>query len=145
MREIVAMRAARGKTPIDKEFRPMIKLAETIALARIAEGSGNPKSAIRLLQSAAGIERKFSYNEPPLWHQPVDAALGALLLRTGDARGAKLAFDRALVRRPGNAWVLWGRAQAEAALGDTAASEQSLTLYRKSWAGSSDTALMRQL
>ncbi|MGK2910866.1 MAG: hypothetical protein ACSLE1_13855 [Sphingobium sp.] len=145
MREIVAMRAARGKTPIDKEFRPMIKLAETIALARIAEGSGNPKGAVRLLQSAAGIERKFSYNEPPLWHQPVDAALGALLLRTGDARGAKLAFDRALVRRPGNAWVLWGRAQAEAALGDTAASERSLALYRKSWAGSTDTALMRQL
>lgn len=144
-REIAAMRKARGGKKIDPDFRALAQLAETIAMARIAEGSGNPKGAIRLLQTAAGIERKFSYNEPPVWHQPVDAALGALLLRTGDARGAKAAFDRALVRRPGNAWVLWGRAQAEAALGDRQASERTLVAYRKSWAGEPDSGLLRML
>jgi tetratricopeptide (TPR) repeat protein len=145
MREIVAMRKARGKTPVSQDFRPMVKLAETVALARIAEGSGDTKGAIRLLSGAAGVERKFTYNEPPTWHQPVDGALGALLLRTGDARGAKAAFDRALVRRPGNAWALWGRAQAEAALGDGHASVQTLALYRKSWAGGSEGVTLAEL
>ncbi|MDF0540917.1 hypothetical protein PX699_01070 [Sphingobium sp. H39-3-25] len=151
--EIATMRAARGRKtndskatggkPRDAEFAAMIKLSETLALARIAEAEGNPKGAIRLLHTAAGIERGFSYNEPPVWHQPVDAALGALLLRTGDARGAKAAFDRAITRRPGNAWVLWGRAQAEAGLGDKQASAQTMGLYRKSWAGAQAPTLAR--
>lgn len=145
LREIAAMRQARGKMPVTKDLRPMVKLAETMALARIAEGSGDTKGAVRQLRAAAHIERTFSYNEPPVWHQPVDGALGALLLRTGDARGAKAAFDRALVRRPGNAWMLWGRAQAEAALGDRQASLQSLELYRRNWAGGADTSPLAQL
>jgi tetratricopeptide (TPR) repeat protein len=145
MREIVAMRAARGKGALRKNYLPLVKLAETIALARIAEGEGQRRKAVRLLQAAAGIESKFAYNEPPLWHQPVDAALGALLLRNGDARGAKLAFDRALARRPGNGWALRGRAEAEARLGDRAASDRTLALYRKSWAGGSDEAVLARL
>ncbi len=145
MREIQAMREARGKAPVAKDSLPLVKLAETIALARIAEGEGQTKKAVRLLRVAAGIESKFAYNEPPLWHQPVDAALGALLLRTGDAQGAKLAFDRALARRPGNGWVLWGRAQAEAKLGDRAAMERTLALHRGSWAGGADERLLARL
>jgi predicted Zn-dependent protease len=145
MREIKAMRQARGRHPVANDLKPMVKVAELIALARIAEGSGDSKGALRQLHRAAGIERTFTYNEPPTWHQPIDSALGALLLRTGDARGAKAAFDRALVRRPGNAWALWGRAQAEAALGDTRASAQSMTQYRKSWAGGPDGVALAQL
>jgi tetratricopeptide (TPR) repeat protein len=145
MREIVAMRAARGRRPIAKDQWPLVKLAETIALARIAEGSGQNRKAVRLLTAAAGIEAKFTYNEPPLWHQPVDAALGALLLRTGNAKGAKLAFDRALVRRPGNGWALWGKAQAEAKLGDPAASARTLALHRASWKGGAGEGLLALL
>jgi len=145
MREIAAMRSARGKTVVRKDYQALVKLAETIALARIAEGEGQRRKAVRLLQAAAAIESKFAYNEPPLWHQPVDAALGALLLRNGDARGAKLAFDRALARRPGNGWVLRGRAEAEAKLGDQTASDRTLALYRKSWAGDADEAVLARL
>lgn len=145
MREVVAMRQARGKAPVARDSLSLVKLAETIALARIAEGQGQTRKAVRLLQAAAGIESKFAYNEPPLWHQPVDAALGALLLRTGDARAAKLAFDRALARRPGNGWALRGRAEAEAKLGDRAASDRTLALYRKSWAGGPDEESLARL
>ena len=139
MREIRAMRQARGRQPVSDGFKPMVQLAETMALARIAEGSGNRKSALRLLGKAAHIESTFDYNEPPLWHQPVDAAIGGVLLRAGDAKGAKAAFARALVRRPGNAWALWGRAQAEAALGETQTSATTLAAYRKIWAGGDAT------
>jgi tetratricopeptide (TPR) repeat protein len=144
MREIGAMHAARGKVAIRKDYRALVKLAETIAMARIAEGEGQSRKAVRLLQAAAIIESKFAYNEPPLWHQPVDAALGGLLLRNGDPHGAKLAFERALTRRPGNGWVLRGLAEAQAKLGDQETSKRTMALYRKSWVGSSDeTALAR--
>lgn len=139
MKEIKAMRAARGKQPVTEDFKPMVQLAETMALARIAEGSGNRKGALRLLTKAAQIESTFDYNEPPLWHQPVDAAIGGALLRAGDAKGAKAAFARALIRRPGNAWALWGRARAEAKLGETQASSATLAAYRKIWAGGEAT------
>jgi len=145
MRKIGEMRAARGRKRVADGFEEMVKLGETMAMARIAEGSGNMKGAVRLLRTAANIERKLSYNEPPVWHQPVDAALGALLLRMGDARGAKAAFDRALIRRPGNAWVLWGRAQAETALGDRQASAQTMALYRRTWAGGTETPALTRL
>lgn len=145
MREIKAMRTERQGISLDRDFRPLLKLAEAIALARIAEGSGDTKAAMRQLQTAAAIERTFDYNEPPLWHQPVEAAIGALLLRTGDARGAKAAFERALIRRPGSAWVLGGLAQADAALGDAEAGRRSLTQFRKAWAGGSTQDMMARL
>lgn len=145
MRELSALRAARARTPPQGDFVAMVKLAEAIAMARIAEGRGNERAALRHLKAAAAIEHRFSYNEPPNWHQPVDGALGALLLRTGDARGAKAAFDRALQRRPGNVWVYWGRAQAEAALGEKQASTATLALFRKLWAGESEAGIIDRL
>ncbi len=145
MREIGALRKARGRARPHPDLAAMIKLAETIALARIAERSGDVKRAVRHLAAAAVIEGKFPYNEPPHWHQPVDGALGALLLRTGDARGAKAAFDRAHVRRPGNVWVYWGRAQAEVALGDKQASAASTAMFRKLWAGGPETEILDRL
>jgi len=143
--EIARMRRARGKAPVAQDLRPMVKIAETVALARIAEANGKPKAAARLLRKAADVESRLPYNEPPLWHQPVDATLGGVLLRSGDAQGAKTAFDRALIRRPGNVWALWGRAQAEAALGDHKASAGTLEAYRRNWAGGSDTPTLARL
>ncbi len=145
MRELAALRAARARARPQGDFVAMVKLAETIAMARIAEGSGNARAALRHLNAAAAIERRFSYNEPPNWHQPVDSAVGAVLLRTGDARGARAAFDRALLRRPGNVWAYWGRAQSEAALGDKQASAATLVQFRKLWAGESEAGILDQI
>jgi tetratricopeptide (TPR) repeat protein len=145
MHELAALRAARARARPHGDFVAMVKLAETIAMARIAEGSGNARAALRHLNAAAAIERRFSYNEPPIWHQPVDSAVGALLLRTGDAPGARAAFDRALLRRPGNVWAYWGRAQAEAALGDKQASAATLVVFRKLWAGESEVGITDRL
>ncbi len=143
--ELAAFRRASAGVKLDKDMRPLIKLAETVARARIAEAGGDVRSAQKLLQAAAAIEHKFSYNEPPVWHLPVDASIGALLLRRGDAAGAKAAFDRALIRRPGNAWVIWGRAQAEAALGDRQASTETMAVFRKRWAGETESGISGKL
>jgi tetratricopeptide (TPR) repeat protein len=143
--EIAALRKERTRARPSKDAAPVIRLAEAIALARIAEGSGDAKRATRHLRAAAAIESKFAYNEPPHWHQPVDGALGALLLRMGDARGARAAFDRALIRRPGNVWAYWGRARAEEALGDKPASAATQAQFRKLWAGGSEAEILERL
>ncbi|QUT06494.1 hypothetical protein KFK14_03235 [Sphingobium phenoxybenzoativorans] len=142
-REIAAMRQARKGAKIDRELQPLITLAETIALSRIAESAGDGRRAIALLQKAERIETSFDYNEPPLWHQPVGLALGGLLLRRGDVKGANAAFDRALARRPGNGWAMWGKAQALAAAGDAEASRALLEKQRKAWRGTEAPTLAR--
>ncbi|HEX7784557.1 MAG TPA: hypothetical protein VF509_17285, partial [Sphingobium sp.] len=96
--QIVLMRQARKGAKIDKELQPLIALAESIAMARIADSAGNGRRAVALLRKAERIESGFSYNEPPLWHMPVGVTLGGVLLRRGDAVGAVAAFDRALAR-----------------------------------------------
>uniref|UniRef100_UPI001112EFE3 tetratricopeptide repeat protein n=1 Tax=Sphingobium phenoxybenzoativorans TaxID=1592790 RepID=UPI001112EFE3 len=68
---------------------------------------------------------------------------GGLLLRRGDVRGANAAFDRALARRPGNGWVMWGKAQALAAAGDAEASRALLEKQRKAWRGTEAPTLAR--
>jgi len=133
--QIVLMRQARKGAKIDKELQPLVVLAESIAMARIAESAGDGRRAVTLLRKAERIESGFSYNEPPLWHQPVGLALGGLLLRQGDAKGAVDAFDRALARRPGNGWALWGKAQALATTGDGKASEEIMARQRSAWRG----------
>lgn len=142
-REIAAMRKARRRAKIDPELQSLASLAETVALARIAEGAGDKRRAVALLHKAERIETRFSYNEPPLWHQPIGLALGALLLRQGDVKGANAAFDRALARRPGNGWALWGKAQALAAAGDAEASRAVLEKQQKAWRGTEAPTLAR--
>ena len=135
MRDLAAMRAERARLRIPAEVRPVIVLAEQVALARIDYGQKNWRDALRHYRKAARIEATFTYNEPPVWHPPIEAAIGATLLKAGDAAGAKQAFDQALVRRPGNAWALWGRAQAEAALGDSTTEQRTLAALGKAWKG----------
>lgn len=142
-REIAAMRQSRKGAKIDPELQGLVTLAETVALARIAESAGDKRRAVTLLQKAERIEATFSYNEPPLWHQPIGMALGALLLRQGDVKRANAAFDRALARRPGNGWALWGKAQALAAAGDAEASRALLEKQQKAWRGTEAPTLAR--
>lgn len=134
-REIRAMRAAQRHMKADKDLAAIAMVAENVALGRIAAGRGDVRTAARFLSRASAIDAKLPYREPPAWHQPIDAAVGAQLLKGGNARAAKAAFDRALIRRPGSPWALWGRAQAEAALGDAAASAATLAQVDRLWKG----------
>ncbi|MBS0505137.1 MAG: hypothetical protein JSS55_15335 [Proteobacteria bacterium] len=140
-REIRAMRAERRHMKMDRDFMAIVTVAENVALGRIAAGRGDARAAVNFLARASAIDAKLPYREPPAWHQPIDAAVGAQWLKLGNASAARAAFDRALVRRPGSPWALWGRAQAEAAMGDTAASAATLAQVDRLWKG--DKAALR--
>jgi tetratricopeptide (TPR) repeat protein len=111
---------------------PQLRIAQHVAVARINYAIKNYRGAAQRFERAAEIESKA---DAPIWHQPLDSAVGASLLKAADAHAAYAAFGRALARQPGNVWVLWGRAQAQAAVGDAAASAATLEQVGKLWKG----------
>jgi tetratricopeptide (TPR) repeat protein len=143
--ELKWMRLERLRVELPDEAMPVVRIAEMVAVGRMNFGSKNYRGAATRLARAAELEAKIPYREPPAWHQPVDAAVGAALLKAGDARGALAAFRRALERRPGSPWVLWGLAQAQTALGDAAGAKASLALVDKSWAGDRKWLVLERL
>jgi tetratricopeptide (TPR) repeat protein len=96
----------------------VLGIGEQMALGRLALARGDTAAAIRRFRSAIGIEAGVAYLEPPLLPQPANLALGAALLRQGDAEAARAAFMRALIERPSSRWALTGLAAAQAAAGD---------------------------
>jgi tetratricopeptide (TPR) repeat protein len=141
--EIFRMRRERMRDKPEEDALPLIRIADHMAIGRINFATGNYRGAATRFARAAEADAALPYREPPAWHQPPEAALGAALLKAGDARGAKAAFERALLRRPGNAWAMWGRAQAEAALGQ----DNSATLAEldKRWAGDRKWLVLERL
>ncbi|MDV6332861.1 hypothetical protein [Asticcacaulis sp. 201] len=132
--ELAATAKAR-KALKSKDWQNFAQRADEMAQGRVALVAGDNVGAAGLFRTAAQHDGEFDYSEPPLWDQPAETALGRALLAGGDAAGAKAAFDRALTVRPGNAYALWGRAQAEVKLGDAAASQASLSAFDKVWLG----------
>lgn len=142
--EIKWLRLERLRAPaLAERVEPVVRIAEHVAVGRIAYARRNYRGAATRLTRAAAIEASLSYNEPPAWHQPIDAAVGAALLKAGDARAARAAFDRALLRRPGSPWALWGRAQAEAALGQD--NRATLTEVDRRWTGDRKWLVLERL
>jgi tetratricopeptide (TPR) repeat protein len=135
--EFVLMRKEGHRDDFYGKEPPQLRVAQHVAIARMDYAAKNYRGAAQRFSRAAEIEAKA---DGPIWHQPLDSALGASLLKAGDARGAYEAFGRALARQPDNVWVLWGRAQAQAALGDAAASAATLAQVDRLWKG--DKALL---
>jgi tetratricopeptide (TPR) repeat protein len=128
-----------------RDWQGFVQRIGEMAKGRVDLAAGNYVAAAGHFRTAALREGEFDYSEPPLWDQPAETALGRTLLMAGDAAGAKVAFDQALKMRPGNAYALWGRAQAEAKLGDVATSRNSLTAFDKIWLGEKDTINLERL
>ncbi|MBA2919901.1 hypothetical protein GON01_07530 [Sphingomonas sp. MAH-20] len=135
--ELMLMRKEGHRDKFYGNEPPQLRMAQHIAVARTNYAAKNYRGAAQRFARAAEIEAKA---DGPIWHQPIESALGAALLKAGDAREVHAAFGRALARQPDNVWALWGRAQSQAALGDTAASASTLAQVDRLWKG--DKALL---
>lgn len=133
--EVFLMRRERLRDRMGGDAMPLVRIAEHMAIGRINFATKNYRGAATRFARAAETEAAIDYREPPVWHQPPDAALGAALLKAGDPRAARAAFDRALARRPGSPWVLWGRAQSETALGQSEVARTTLAEAERRWGG----------
>jgi Tfp pilus assembly protein PilF len=82
----------------------------------------------------------LAYDEPPAFPWPVREALGAQLLRAGDAAGAEKVFREDLVRTPNNPRSLFGLAESLKARERYAEATEVRKQFEAAWA-SADTTL----
>lgn len=136
--ELTAMRKVIEQIPADAPFgfsgaHPVLKVAERLLTGKLAAARGNVAEAAGALREAAAGEDALSYDEPPDWHIPTREALGAQLLRAGDAAGAEAVFREELARHPNSGRALWGLSRALSAEGKNAESARMQKQFEQAW------------
>jgi len=81
---------------------------------------GKMEAGIKALRAAVAKEDSLRYSEPPDWVVPVRHALGAFLLKNGQATEAEAVYREDLRRWPDNGWSLFGLAASLEAQGKNA-------------------------
>jgi tetratricopeptide (TPR) repeat protein len=86
----------------------VMKVADLVLEARIAEARGDTKPAIEIWRKAVQAEDSLSYDEPPGWFYPVRESLGGALYRDGQYQQAEQIFREDLTHHPRNPRSLFG-------------------------------------
>src|SRR5205814_4197426 len=100
---------------------------------RLALMAGNNAGAVAELRLAAAAEDALAYDEPPAWYLPSREALGAALLRSGDASGAEKAYREDLRRNPESGRALFGLRSALAAQGRSGEAAAVQKRFDRAW------------
>ena len=118
----------------------VLKLAQAVVEARIAQAKGDRATAIVRFGEAAAIQDTLRYSEPPYWYYPVRQSLAAALMQAGKFDQAREQFQLALKRAPNNGWTHYGLAQLYRKRGDARAAADAEAQLAKTWIG--DRALL---
>jgi len=113
----------------------VLRIAQTLILARVAQAKGDTSTAIVRFEQAAALQDALPYTEPPYWYYPIRQSLAAALLQGGRFDEAEQQFLRALARAPANAWSYFGLAELYKARGNTAAANQAEADLARTWVG----------
>jgi tetratricopeptide (TPR) repeat protein len=113
----------------------VLRIAQTLILARVAQGKGDTSMAIAQFEQAAALQDALPYTEPPYWYYPIRQSLAAALQQAGRFDQAEQQFQRALARAPANAWSYFGLAELYKARGNTAAANQAEADLARTWIG----------
>ena len=113
----------------------VLRIAQTLILARVAQTKGDTSTAIVQFEQAAALQDALPYTEPPYWYYPIRQSLAAALLQAGRFDEAEQQFQRALARAPANAWSYFGLAELYKARGNTAAANQAEADLARTWIG----------
>jgi tetratricopeptide (TPR) repeat protein len=111
----------------------------------ISSKTGDMPAAITLVQRAAATYEgmAFDFGPPPILKPPQEL-LGELLLKGGEPKQAREAFEASLKRAPNRALSLLGLARAQNAAGDKAGAantyKQLLAIWKTADAGNPDLA-----
>jgi tetratricopeptide (TPR) repeat protein len=118
----------------------IVSIADELLQADIARARGLVKETRDFLSSAAGLEDRLTYMEPPDWPIPVRQLQGAALLEVGRAEEAEGAFNGDLKKFPGNGWSLSGLQASLERQGKRADAAAVRARLERVWGGA-DTAL----
>ncbi len=114
------LNAVTAATKATADSKTALSIAVHALMGEIAERRGQTAAGIGHYRQALALEDEALYIEPPKWHHPMRHALGAALLKAGQAVEAEAVFREALRRLPENGWSLYGlaaslKAQSKAA------------------------------
>ncbi|KON81766.1 tetratricopeptide repeat protein [Azoarcus sp. PA01] len=115
--------------------KDVLRLAEQVLRARIAQANRDPARAVRHFEAAVALEDRLAYTEPPYWYYPTRQSLGAALLLAGDLDNAENVLRSSLARAPNNGWALFGLMRLYEQRGDAASAQAVRTLLDKAWIG----------
>jgi tetratricopeptide (TPR) repeat protein len=134
-----ALRAAAKVTPKEAKFgnntaADLFAVADPMLEGEILAAEGRMEDALKSLTTAAAKEDTLNYDEPPDWVVPVRHALGAFLLKDGQAAEAEVVYRQDLKKWPENGWALYGLAASLEAQGKGVEAEKARARWRKAWA-----------
>ena len=113
----------------------VLRIAQTLILARIAQARGDYRTAIVRFERAAALQDALAYTEPPYWYYPIRQSLAAALLQAGRYAEAERQFQRALSRAPSSGWSYYGLAELYKARGNTTAARKAEADLARTWIG----------
>lgn len=143
--EQAAFRTATAAVPAEAAFGNNPASAVLAVAAELLEGEalvaeGKTDAGLAALRRAVGNEDALRYDEPPDWVHPVRHALGATLLKAGQAAEAERVYREDLGRWPDNGWGLVGLARSLDAQGQAAEAAAAWERFRAAW-GRADVRL----
>ena len=118
-RLIDAAQSISALTDIPEDEKLMINSSRSVIAvglaeldARIARAAQDGEAEVAHFRRAVELQDKLGYMEPPEWHYSVREALGAALLRHGNAAEAEAVFRKDLEMNPRNGRSLFGLLEA---------------------------------
>jgi len=136
--EQAAFLAAKKAVPEDAAFgnntaENILSVAEHLLAGEVLYREGKVEEALAELREASRVEDTLRYSEPPDWIHPVRHALGATLLKEGQAIEAEKIYREDLARQPNNGWSLYGLSRSLQMQGKTAEAETVTTQFAEIW------------
>lgn len=121
----------------------ILRLANHVLSARVAEVRKQDNTVIELLKQAVTLEDELAYNEPPDWILPVREMLGGALLRKGDYAVAEEVFRADLEKNPRSGRSLFGLLESLKAQKKTTAAQLVEREFKTAWKNA-DVQLRRE-
>jgi tetratricopeptide (TPR) repeat protein len=110
--------------------KDVLRLAQSVANARIATASKDASRAVRHFEAAVALEDALAYSEPPFWYYPTRQSLGAAYLAAGELDKAEEALRASLAR-----WALYGLMKLYERRGDKGDARVAKKLLENAWLG----------
>lgn len=133
LKKIIAEGKTETESNLGKPGHNLLKIANEILAATIANFRGDEKSTLMHLKLAAKIQHDMGYHEPPDWYFPVKEILGDAYLKWGHPKEAVSMYEQDLKQYPKNGWALYGLAKALQKLGKDKEAIQVQQEFNESW------------
>lgn len=138
-RERAEMLSVVASLPKDAKFEnapasEVFAVADHTLRGEMAFHRGDIDAAVDALSQAVHMEDRLTYDEPPVWVQPVRHALGAVLVSAGRHEQAEAFYREDLENWPNNGWSLHGLETCLRARGAQDQADQAHAQFERAWA-----------